>query len=149
MGMIETPFLRTPFNYDMLEASNETALRCEDVSLAVQDQRDEVDINTIVRRFGLTGELPSDLRAPQYGDFVGVSDYHSAMNAVAYANEAFDAMPAEVRARFGNDPGAFVDFCSDEKNATEMAALGLLSAEAVARRAAEAASAAAEVPPKG
>lgn len=149
MGMIEAPFLRTPFNYDMLEASNETALRCEDVSLAVQDQRDEVDINTIVRRFGLTGQLPTDLRAPEYGDFTGITDYHSAMNAVAYANEAFDAMPAEVRARFGNDPGEFVAFCSDEKNAGEMAKLGLLSAEAVARRAAEAAAAAAEVPPKG
>ena len=42
---------------DMDEASVEAGLECKDDSLAVQSQRDEADINTIVRRFGLSGEL--------------------------------------------------------------------------------------------
>lgn len=129
--MIVAPFVRSPYNYDVDEASSESGLLCLDPTLAVQDQRDEVDINTIVRRFGLTGQLPDNVRAPVYGDFDGVSDYQSAMNAVLAADAAFMTMPAEVRARFGNSAQEFVAFCSDEKNAEEMKKLGLVKAEVV------------------
>lgn len=122
----DAPFVRSPYNYDRHAASNASGLLCRDPSLAVQDAKDEVDINTIVRRFGLTGELPEDVRAPSYGDFAGVRDYHSAMNAVCVANEAFDAMPPEVRLRFNNDPGSFVDFCSVPGNEDELRKLGLI-----------------------
>lgn len=120
-----TPFLRTPYNYDMAQVSEETGLLCSEPSLAVQDAADEADINTIVRRFGLTGELPSGVRAPVYADFEEVIDFHSAMIAVRSAEVAFMQMPPDVRSRFGNDPGAFVDFCSDSKNLAELQKLGL------------------------
>ena len=107
------------FAYDVDAASDESGLRCEDHSLARQEFAEEVDINTIVKRFGLGGELPSGVVAPVYGDFQGIGDYHSAVNAIAKAHEAFDAMPADVRSRFKNDPGAFVDFCSDASNRAE------------------------------
>lgn len=126
---IRAPFLRTPYNYDVEAASDESGLECADPSLAVQDARDEVDINTIVRRFGLTGKLPEDVPAPSYGDFVGITSYHDAMNAVAKAHESFDAMPADVRSRFQNDPGQFVEFCSDPANVDEMRKLGLVVPE--------------------
>lgn len=150
--MVFSPFVRNPYNYDVDEVSRETGLRCEDASLAVQDQKDEVDINTIVKRFGLTGKLPDDVRAPTYGDFTDVVDYQSALNAVIAADQAFMEMPAEVRARFNNDPARFVDFCSDAANADEMAKLGLLSPEAVLARekaAREAAAAAAGLKASG
>ena len=69
-------FLRSPYNYDMDEASDLSGLRCEDESLAIQSARDETDINTIVRRFGLTGELPGDFDMPQSGDFTNVHGCH-------------------------------------------------------------------------
>lgn len=138
-------FVRNPYNYDTELASRESGLYCDDVSLAVQSAAEECDINTIVRRFGLTGELPDAVQAPTYGDFTGVTDYQTAMNAVVAANEAFDAMPADVRLRFNNDPAAFVDFCSNEANADEMRKLNLFSPEAIARREAE--KKAAETPP--
>lgn len=119
-------FLRTPYNYDTMEASDASALTCEDPSLAQQHAKEETDINTIVRRFGLTGELPNGVRAPQYGDFTDAVDYHTAMNAVIAADQAFMQMPAHIRTRFNNDAGAFVDFCSDEKNKDEAKALGLI-----------------------
>lgn len=78
-----------------------------------------------MRRFGLTGVLPSGVRQPTYGDFVGVSDYQSALAVIESADESFYAMPADVRARFGNDPAQFVDFCSDPANLSEMRKLGL------------------------
>jgi phage internal scaffolding protein len=121
-----TIFLRTPYNYDTNEASDASGLLCEDPSLAQQHAKEESDINTIVRRFGLTGELPNGVRAPQYGDFTEATDYHTAMNAVISANNAFMTLPADIRARFNNDPGAFVDFCSDDKNREEAKQLGLI-----------------------
>lgn len=125
---ISVPFLRTPYNYDVMQASNESALECLDESLAQQHARDECDINTIVRRFGLTGELPNNVRMPQYGDFTGATDYHTALNAVIAADAAFMQLPAEIRSRFNNDAGAFVDFCADERNRAEAEKLGLVSA---------------------
>jgi len=119
-------FLRTPYNYDTMEASDASALLCEDPSLAQQHARDECDINTIVRRFGLTGELPSNVRTPQYGDFLDAADYHTSLNAVRAADAAFMQLPADIRTRFNNDAGAFVDFVSDDSNRAEAEKLGLV-----------------------
>lgn len=123
-------FLRTPYNYDTMEASDASALVCDDPSLAQQHMKEESDINTIVRRFGLTGELPSGVRMPQYGDFTGVTDYHSALNAVIAAQDSFAQLPADIRTRFGNDAAAFVDFCMNEENRAEAEKLGLVVPQA-------------------
>jgi phage internal scaffolding protein len=125
-------FLRTPYNYDTMQASDASALSCEDSSLAQQHARDECDINTIVRRFGLTGELPSNVRTPTYGDFSDAMDYHASLNAVRAADAAFMQLPADIRTRFNNDAGAFVDFVSDDNNRTEAEKLGLVPATLVA-----------------
>lgn len=119
-------FLRTPYNYDREAASDDSGLICSDPSLAQQQFREESDINTIVKRFNLTGELPSGVSVPQYGDFLEVTDYHTAINLVKEADAAFLALPAHVRARFNNDAGAFVDFVSDDANRAEMETLGLI-----------------------
>ncbi|AXH77414.1 MAG: internal scaffolding protein [Microviridae sp.] len=124
--MMLTPFVRNPYNYDVDLASDEAGLHCADESLAVQDARDETDINNILRQFGITGQLPQNVRAPTYGDFTDAPDnYHGALNAVLLADEAFMRMPADVRARFDNDAGRFVDFCSDSNNLEELRKLGL------------------------
>lgn len=115
-----------PFNYDADAASLECGLTCLDPSMTKQSFADEVDINTIVRRFNLTGQLPENVRMPTYTDFEDVFDFKSAMDAVAAAGEAFDEMPAEVRARFHNSPAEFVDFCSDVANRPEAEKLGLV-----------------------
>ena len=120
------PFFRTPYNYDRDAVSDETGLRCEDESLAQQSFKDECDINVIVKRFGLTGTMPESVQTPVYADFTDlVTDYHSAMDLVLRADEAFMSLPAAVRVTFNNDAGAFVDFCSDAKNAEKMRELGL------------------------
>ena len=124
---MKTVFLRTGYNYDRDAVSRETALHCEDESLAVQSERDECDINTIVKRFGLTGELPGDLAIPQSGDFSGLPDFHAAMNMVREAQEEFMRVPADIRARFNNDPQRLMDFVHDEANRDEARKLGLLA----------------------
>lgn len=120
------PFVRSAYNYDTDMVSEETGLECKDPSLAQQHQKEEADINTIVKRFGLTGELPTNVRMPQYGDFYDVMDYQGCLNAVKAADAVFMTMPAEVRARFENDPAQFVEFCLDENNREEAIKLGLV-----------------------
>lgn len=102
-------------------------LICEGESRAQQQFKEECDINTIVKRFGLTGEIPGEYRVPVSGDFTGISDFHSAMLAVRQAQEAFMELPAEVRARFNNDPQLLMDFVDDGKNKDEAMKLGLLN----------------------
>ena len=125
--MKKSIFIRTAFNYDADEVSAETGLSCSEPTMAQQQFRDEADINIIMERFGRTGELIAPARMPQYGDFNGVSDYHTAMNAVIEAQASFDALPAKIRATFDNDPGRFVEFCLDDSNRDEAVKLGLVA----------------------
>lgn len=130
---MKPPFVRNPYNYDMNKASDETAIDTnivpegEEVHRTQQHFAEEADINTIVKRFNLTGQLPTDLRMPQYGDYEEAVDFHSAMNIIANANSTFMQLPAHIRARFENDPQQFLDFCSDPANMDEAAELGLVN----------------------
>lgn len=127
----EKVFVRTPYNHDRRAASLATALFCKDDSLASQSSKDESDINVIVRRFGVTGQMPRGVRLPTYGDFSQTFDYGSALRAIRSADAAFMRLPAEVRDRFGNDPARFVGFCSDVKNLPELREMGLANEEKV------------------
>lgn len=118
-------FVRSANNYDMSLATQSYATRNVDPSLTKQSDHDDSDINVIVRRFGLTGALPSVPVPPSYQEFDSVFDFQSAANLVRAATESFNALDAEVRTRFGNDPHRFVDFCQDEKNLPEMRKMGL------------------------
>jgi len=118
-------FVRNPYNYDTNEASEQSALYCTDGTRTQQNFKAECDINFMLKKFGVAG-LPAGARIPEYGDFSGITDYHSAMNAVIDAKMAFDALPSAVRKRFGNDAGAFVDFCADERNREELVDMGLI-----------------------
>ena len=123
---MKAPFLRTMYNYDMNAASNESGLHCEDATLTQQHFKDETDINNILRQFKITGLLPEAPLSPRYGDFTGIVDYHTALNSVISAEDGFMTLPAELRARFGNDPAQLIDFLSNENNRSEAEKLGLL-----------------------
>jgi phage internal scaffolding protein len=120
--------MRAAFGYDVDEASCEACLECNDPSLAVQSAALDADINEIVRRFGVTGQLPQVTMPPTFADFTdGVRDYHSAMNTIREAQNSFMSLDAEVRLRFNNDPGAFVAFCESDGNRDELRKMGLLN----------------------
>jgi phage internal scaffolding protein len=121
-----TPFLRTPYNYDTDAASNESGLHCEDASRTQQHFKDECDINNILRQFNITGLLPEQPVSPRYGDFTGISDYHTALNQVIAAEDEFMALPATIRARFENDPAQLIEFLDNKDNKDEAIKLGLV-----------------------
>jgi len=136
-------FLRTPYNYDKDAASNESGLHCEDASLAQQHFKEECDINTILEKFNISGMLPEQPLSPRYGDFTGIGDYHTALNRVIAAQDEFEALPAQIRARFNNDPAQLIEFLDNSDNRPEAEQLGL-----VEKAAAEAVEAAKTTPEK-
>lgn len=96
-------------------------------SLTHQSMKKECDINGIMARFEKTGILEHRNRFEgSYGDFTQTpNDYHESMNAVIAANDMFMTLPAKIRKRFQNDPGAYLDFVTDPDNIDEMVKLGL------------------------
>lgn len=124
-------FLRTAYNYDTDAASNESGLACEEPSLAQQHFKEECDINTILQKFNITGLLPETPLSPRYGDFTGIVDYHSALNAVIAAEDGFMTLPADLRARFLNDPENLINFLNDSSNKEEAIKLGLIDGKLI------------------
>lgn len=124
-GEVITPFIRTPFNYDTDAASQATGLDCGPETKTQQQFKDEVDINTIVERFGVTGEMPEKFNFPTEQDFTETFDFQSAMNVTIQARDEFMKMPAKTRARFQNDPQQFMEFMHDDGNIEEAIRMGL------------------------
>lgn len=124
-GEIRKRALRTRYNTDFDHVSRETSLFCQEPTRAQQQFKEECDINTIVKNFGLTGEMPSNVRMPLSADFVETTSYQEALNQLIAADEAFLQYPAELRARFENDPGKFVEYVSDPKNVEDARKWGL------------------------
>lgn len=109
--------------YSAREVSDSVALHTGTETLVQQHFQDEVDINTIVRRFGITRQMPSGQEGGAYGDFTGISDFHTAVAAVERARNGFLALDPEVRENFGNDPGAYlayVDSLSEDELGPEV-----------------------------
>lgn len=91
--------------------------------------KDEADINRILDKYNRTGLLPTYDKPQQFGDYSGVIDFHSAQNKIAEGRTAFAELPSNIRKRFQNDPGQFLDFIYDEANLPEMIQLGLAKAK--------------------
>lgn len=124
-GEIRAPMLRTRYNYDMNAASRLHALSCPEPTRAQQQFKAECDINTIVERFGLTGQLPESVSIPFIGDFEHSVDYQDALDKLKAAKAAFMQYPAPIRAEFDNDPGRFVAYVSDPANKARVKEWGL------------------------
>lgn len=86
-------------------------------SLAKQSFKDECDINTIMKRYERTGMIEHiNKHRGDYTDATGVEDYHTSLNQVLAAQEAFASLPSRVRSNFNNDPGQFMTFVENPEN---------------------------------
>lgn len=117
--------MRAAFGYDADAVSAETALFCPEKTRTVQSQKAEADINTIVKRFGLTGELPVLKRVPLMVDVDELLDYRQCMDMIVAGQRSFASLPAGVRSRFENDHVAFVEWAVKPENLEELRELGL------------------------
>lgn len=115
-----------PFKSDGDQNSATNGLECQDLSLTKQSFKDEADINVLVERFGITGQLPDKPLPEHFGDFSEAVDFQSAMLLVRRAGEDFLTIPAQVRERFDNDPQKLMAFLAKETNRQEAIDLGLI-----------------------
>lgn len=123
--------VRQPYNYDVDQVSDDSALLFTEPTLAQQHFKDDCDVNVIVSRFIKTGQLPQVTAQAMYGDFLDApNSYQDALNAVIQAQDGFDELPAKLRERFANDPYELLKFVSDEKNRDEAISLGLIPSPA-------------------
>lgn len=86
-------------------------------SLTNQADAQEADINIIVKKYGITGQMPQVTGLqPLYGEFTDANDYRTMLDKVNAAKDAFQEIPAHIRKEFDNDPAKFIQFAADEKN---------------------------------
>lgn len=90
-----------------------------------QGMKDEVNINSIIKRWRDGIPLPENHRNPQYGDFTGVGDFHEMMGKVDEAREEFMRLPSEIRREVGQDVGVFLEMANDPEGLAKLIELGL------------------------
>jgi len=124
-SVYQTPTFRAAY-----DAPKRVSFNTSGDSRTKQSFKDECDINLIMRRYQQTGAI-SHLASqpPRFIDVAEGLDFQQALNQVIAAEQAFGALPAAVRDRFGNDPGQLIEFVSDSKNREEARRLGLLRPE--------------------
>ncbi|WNK14280.1 MAG: internal scaffolding protein [Microvirus sp.] len=98
--------------------------------LTVQSFKEECDINHIMATYQATGIVDHFNRLqPQWGEAPDY-DFHTAENMLLEARDKFDALPSNIRERFGNEPANMMAFLQSEKNRPEGELLGLLAPRA-------------------
>lgn len=120
----KAPLWLSPVSYDRGRSKQFATVNTEE-SMTQQSDKDDCDINIIMKKFGGSGQLPQVQAQALYGDFTNVTDYRTMVETINAANEAFMQIPAETRARFMNDPQRFIDFTRDPNNLDELRKLGL------------------------
>lgn len=106
----------------------------EKPSLTSQQFKDEADVNYLIQRYKATGTFYDALntagrlkRMPQFGDFADIGDFAEQQAKILEVYDLFNALPAEMRARFGNNPAAYVEFVGNPANTKQAIAMGLLA----------------------
>lgn len=99
-------------------------------SLTQQQYAEECDINFIMRNYTQQGLIPQGTtKTAVYGDFSDVTDYFEALRIIHQAEDQFNELPAQVRARFQNDPAELLAFIENRDNLEEARKLGMLKDE--------------------
>lgn len=80
-------------------------------------------------RFKRTGILPVPTKTPIYMDTTQVPDLQQAHHVMIAAEKAFNALPADVRKEFNNNPVEFVDFATKQENIEQLRKWGLAKPE--------------------
>lgn len=99
----------------------------QDDGMTDPSHRDDCDINSILKRYELSGLSPLDTAGvPTYGDFTAANDYHAALNAVKEADAAFMTLPARIRDEFNHDPAELIAALEDPSQVERLVNAGIL-----------------------
>ena len=96
-------------------------------TMTKQAFREECDINRIMARYELTGQIEHvNRKQPIYGDFSQFSDYQTMLGKVNQATEAFEALPSELRKELKYDPQNLFGWIQNPANKEKAIKYGLM-----------------------
>lgn len=102
-------------------------------SKTLQEFKNDCDINVIMEKIkcGIDPTPASVMRGsmkrqPMYGDFTMFGDFSAMQNKILQAQDMFAALPAQIRAKFGDNPASLIEFVNNPENREECEKLGLL-----------------------
>lgn len=106
--------------------SDATGTEPQGESLTEQRHVDDVDLNVIVQRFGITdGSIPNvNLDPSQFAETDDRLDLREIIDRSRRAQEAFMQLPAKIRKEFDHDPAQLWRFVNEDPEGA--VALGLL-----------------------
>lgn len=85
----------------------------------------DCDINKVMKR-ALAGDTSLvNTSKPVFADVDDYGDFLTNMNKVIEGRRHFEALPSEIRQKFGHDPVNLISFLADSKNDEEAIKLGL------------------------
>lgn len=97
-----------------------------------QHLKNEVDVNTILAKWLKTGVIEHvKERQALYADVSSI-DFRGALDSVRRAEEAFLALPSQLRRNLGNDPQNFIDWMQSDDDLDLKKEYGLLEQNSVA-----------------
>lgn len=97
-----------------------------------QSDAESCDINRIMAKYMRDGMFDWANRFEgQFGDVSDVGTFQEATQIILKAEQMFGALSSEIRTKFDNDPGKFLNFVSDPANEDEMRSLGILNPKPV------------------
>ena len=95
-------------------------------SMTKQNLIDQADINKLIKSHGVT-HIVQNANALEalYGIEITSMDLQDAQQMIYDAEKLFNEVPSELRKKFGNDAGAFIDYATNPDNLSEMQKMGL------------------------
>lgn len=126
-------FLMKVRNHRDLDSYERVCAPVDDDDETVQSFKEECDIRKIIARYDQTGVIQHvNKTVGEYLDLTGgvhtsVNEYKTAMDLVTSSQQNFERLPAEVREKFNNDPGKFLEFATNPENVESMQEMGLAS----------------------
>lgn len=113
--------------YDFKKRSDDAAYYCDPLSSTRTEFASQCNVNNILKKYTKNGINPFLItKDAKYGDFTNVPNHQEALELVMAAEDYFMQFPADIRARFANDPSNMISYLSDPNNHEEAASLGLI-----------------------
>ncbi|AXL14558.1 internal scaffolding protein [Microviridae sp.] len=101
----------------------------QDECMTHQEFKEECNIYNLIKNHGYDylQNLNQSVTAAQamYGDYTQINEYQTALNLVQKSNEMFMQIPSDIRKKFNNDAGQYLEFVSNPKNQDKLIEYGL------------------------
>jgi len=118
---------------------------------AVQSEAKHTDINNIVAKAYKTGQLPLLMNRQPILNLPDAMTYQDMLNKVVFAQQAFERLPSNIRAEFGNKPENMLKAIEQSKDnegiAKQLQELGIIETPAPTEAAPSAPTTLATEPP--